>query len=59
MDAGRSAGGDDGADGVVTIDWPTAGMYWVNAGLSDDKPSVPRATSRRMSYTTTVEVPAP
>jgi len=48
-----------GADGVVTIDWPVAGMMWLNAALSDDKPSNPRATSRRMSYTATLEVMAP
>jgi hypothetical protein len=48
-----------GADGVVRIDWPAPGMYWVNASLTDDKPSEPRAGSRRMSYTTTVEVLLP
>ncbi|KKC25890.1 DUF4198 domain-containing protein [Sphingomonas sp. SRS2] len=48
-----------GADGVVGIDWPTPGMYWINTGLTDDKPSEPKATQRRMSYTTTVEVLLP
>ena len=48
-----------GADGVVKIDWPTPGMYWFNASLTDDKPWEPRATQRRMSYTTTVEVLLP
>ena len=48
-----------GADGVVRIDWPTAGLYWINATMTDDKTSVPRATSRRMGYTTTVEVLLP
>lgn len=47
------------ADGIVKVDWPTAGMYWLNATLTDDKPSAPRATERRMSYTTTLEVLAP
>lgn len=47
------------ADGVAAIDWTMPGMFWLNATLSDDKPSVPRATARRMSYTTTVEVMAP
>nr|WP_047167672.1 DUF4198 domain-containing protein [Sphingomonas sp. Y57] len=48
-----------GADGVAKIDWPTPGMYWINASLTDDKPSTPRATQRRMSYVTTVEVLLP
>ncbi|MFZ5703968.1 MAG: DUF4198 domain-containing protein [Pseudomonadota bacterium] len=48
-----------GADGVAKIDWPEAAMYWINASASDDKPTVARATSRRLSYTTTVEVLLP
>jgi hypothetical protein len=46
-------------DGVVTIKWPAAGMYWVNATASDAKTSIPRATERRMNYSATLEVPAP
>jgi uncharacterized GH25 family protein len=48
-----------GADGVVSIDWPAAGMYWMNATYADDKPGMPRATERRMSYSATLEVLAP
>lgn len=48
-----------GADGVVTVKWPTAGMYWLNATLTDDKATTPRATQRWMSYTSTLEVAAP
>ncbi|QCI93302.1 DUF4198 domain-containing protein [Novosphingobium sp. EMRT-2] len=48
-----------GADGLVTVKWPVAGFYWVNASLTDDKPSAPRATKRRMTYTATLEVVAP
>lgn len=48
-----------GADGVVTVKWPVAGFYWVNASLTDDKPTAPRATKRRMMYTATLEVVAP
>ncbi len=48
-----------GADGVLDVKWPTAGMYWLNATATDDKATTPRATSRRMSYTTTVEVMTP
>ena len=48
-----------GADGVLRVKWPVAGVYWMNASLTDAKPKTPRATERRMSYTTTIEVPAP
>lgn len=48
-----------GADGVLTVTWPTAGMYWLNATTTDAKTSVPRATERRLSYTTTLEVMTP
>jgi uncharacterized GH25 family protein len=48
-----------GADGVLHVKWPVPGMYWLNANYSDNKPSVPRATERRLSFTTTLEVVAP
>jgi uncharacterized GH25 family protein len=48
-----------GADGVVKVGWPGAGMYWMNATLTDANTTTPRATQRRMSYTTTVEVLRP
>ncbi len=48
-----------GADGVLAVDWPAAGMYWLNASYEDAKPTVPRATGRRMGYVTTVEVMTP
>ena len=48
-----------GADGVLTVEWPTAGMYWLNATLTDGKATTPRATERRMSYVTTLEVLTP
>ena len=48
-----------GPDGVVTVTWPTAGMYWLNATATDAKPTTPRATERRMNYTTTLEVLTP
>jgi uncharacterized GH25 family protein len=46
-------------DGVVTINWPAAGMYWLSGELKDNHPSTPKATERRLSYTTTLEVMAP
>ena len=48
-----------GSDGVLDVKWPTAGMYWLNATATDTRTSIPRATERRMSYTTTVEVLTP
>jgi uncharacterized GH25 family protein len=48
-----------GADGVLSVKWPTAGMYWLNATLEDDKPTAPRATARRLGYVTTLEVMTP
>ncbi|MEG3124111.1 DUF4198 domain-containing protein [Sphingomonas sp. GB1N7] len=48
-----------GADGVLSVKWPTAGMYWLNATATDAKTTTPRATERRMSYITTLEVLTP
>jgi uncharacterized GH25 family protein len=48
-----------GADGTIAVKWPMAGMYWISVTATDDKTTTPRATQRRMSYTTTVEVAAP
>lgn len=48
-----------GADGVAQVTWPQAGMFWMNTSYSDDKPTIARATARRLSYTATLEVMAP
>lgn len=48
-----------GPDGVLHVKWPVAGMYWLSASATDQKPSDKRATDRRMTFTTTVEVVAP
>jgi hypothetical protein len=47
------------SDGVLTVTWPAAGMYWLNATATDAKTTTPRATERRMSYVTTLEVLTP
>ncbi|PCD03470.1 nickel uptake transporter family protein [Sphingomonas spermidinifaciens] len=47
------------ADGTVALDWPAAGMYWLNAVAEDRTVTQPRATGRRMSFTSTVEVMTP
>lgn len=48
-----------GADGVLRVRWPVAGVYWLSASLADARTTTPRATERRMTFTTTLEVPAP
>ncbi|GFE74961.1 DUF4198 domain-containing protein [Novosphingobium sp. TCA1] len=47
------------AQGLLTVKWPLAGMYWLSAAASDTKPSERRAQERRMTYVTTLEVVAP
>ncbi|MFA5900524.1 MAG: DUF4198 domain-containing protein [Hyphomicrobium sp.] len=46
------------ADGIVTVTWPEAGMYWMEAVVTDDKAAVPNA-KRRASYSATLEVMKP
>jgi hypothetical protein len=48
-----------GADGVVAIKWPTAGMMWLGAAAADTHAAEPRAQTRRMSYAATIEVATP
>lgn len=43
-------------DGQVTINWPAAGMYWLEAGLKDTQQLTPPATARVASYAATLEV---
>jgi len=44
------------AEGQITMTWEDPGMYWLEASLQDDKPSVKQAKSRRASYVATFEV---
>jgi uncharacterized GH25 family protein len=48
-----------GADGTVSIKWPTAGMYWLGAEAEDKNPAEKKAEVRRMSYAVTLEVMTP
>ncbi|WP_288417999.1 DUF4198 domain-containing protein [uncultured Novosphingobium sp.] len=48
-----------GADGVLHVKWPVPGMYWLNATTTDAKTTEPKATERRLSFTTVLEVVAP
>jgi len=43
-------------DGKVSITWPEAGMYWLEAELTTDKGVSKPATERRASYSATLEV---
>ncbi|MEN1971027.1 DUF4198 domain-containing protein [Luteimonas sp. MJ204] len=44
------------AEGLLRVTWPDAGIYWLEAGLQDDKASLPQATGRRLGYVATLEV---
>ena len=48
-----------GADGIIAVTWPAAGLYWLNASATDTHTTAPRATERRMNYFATLEVLAP
>lgn len=45
-----------GENGAFEVTWPSAGMYWLEASVSDDKAAVAPATQRRASYVVTLEV---
>lgn len=44
------------AQGKVSLTWPDAGMYWLEAELKTDKGVTKPATERRASYSATLEV---
>jgi len=44
------------ANGQFSVTWPSAGMYWLDASVRDDKTTVPQAKERRVSYAATLEV---
>ncbi len=46
------------AKGEVTVNWSHAGMYWLQASVTDTRASTPQATERRASYVATLEVMA-
>lgn len=43
-------------DGRFSVTWPSAGLYWIEAGAEDARTTVPQAGKRRLGYTATVEV---
>ncbi|HEY0681607.1 MAG TPA: DUF4198 domain-containing protein [Steroidobacter sp.] len=44
------------ANGELSVNWPTPGMYWLETGLQDQKTSLQQAKQRRLSYVATFEV---
>ncbi|MFT4180052.1 MAG: DUF4198 domain-containing protein, partial [Thermomonas sp.] len=44
------------ANGEFKVNWPEAGMYWLETSTTDDKTSVPQAKQCRLSYVATLEV---
>lgn len=44
------------ADGKFSINWPAAGMYWLQAEVRDERHAQPPATARVASYVATLEV---
>ncbi len=43
-------------NGEITIEWPAPGLYWIDAGIQDEKSSAPNVKKRRVSYNATLEV---
>jgi uncharacterized GH25 family protein len=46
-------------DGRISITWPHAGMYWLEASAEDSKVTVAQANKRRLGYAATLEVLQP
>jgi len=47
------------AKGILAVTWPTPGMYWLSATVTDARTSIPGATERRLTLAATVEVVTP
>jgi uncharacterized GH25 family protein len=43
-------------DGAISVKWPAAGMYWLDASVEDENATVPKVKKRRASYNATLEV---
>jgi uncharacterized GH25 family protein len=43
-------------DGVVAIQWPVAGLYWLEAEVADENATAPKVKKRRATYNGTFEV---
>jgi uncharacterized GH25 family protein len=47
------------AAGEVSVTWPSAGLYWLNATYQDDQPGAANVSGHRFNYVTTLEVMTP
>ena len=43
-------------NGEFAVTWPAPGLYWLDAGIEDERASVPNVKKRRASYNATLEV---
>jgi uncharacterized GH25 family protein len=43
-------------DGAITVTWPATGLYWLDAGISDQHSTVPGVRKRTAAYNATLEV---
>jgi uncharacterized GH25 family protein len=43
-------------DGIVALTWPSAGLYWIDAAVEDEKATVPNVKKRHATYNATLEV---
>lgn len=44
------------AAGEFSVQWPAAGLYWLDVGIQDEKATAPNVKKRRASYNATFEV---
>jgi uncharacterized GH25 family protein len=44
------------ANGEISVQWPAAGLYWLDAGIQDEAATVPNVKRRRAGYDATLEV---
>jgi hypothetical protein len=44
------------ADGSISVKWPAAGLYWLDAAVEDESATAPKVKKRRASYNATLEV---
>jgi hypothetical protein len=44
------------AHGEVSVTWPAAGLYWLDAGVEDESATLPGVKKRRAHYDATLEV---
>lgn len=43
-------------EGVISVTWPAAGLYWIDASVEDERATVPNVKKRHATYNGTLEV---